>query len=67
MRRRHSRDQWLAWLTEQRQSGVTVSAFCRQNQISEKSFYAWRRKLAGLLSSSAKYRPMRVTSVLALP
>jgi len=38
---------WRAKLDEQRQSGLQVRAFCRAKSISEPSFYAWRRLLAG--------------------
>ncbi len=65
MRRRHSRDQWLAWLSEQRRSNLTVSEFCQRNGISEKSFYVWRKKLAGGSNSpkdslSATFVPVSV-------
>ena len=37
---------WRLVLDEQAESGMTVRAFCRQEGISEPSFYAWRRELA---------------------
>ena len=37
---------WRLVLDEQAKSGLTVRAFCRQEGISEPSFYAWRRELA---------------------
>lgn len=37
---------WRRMLDEQRQSGLSVRAFCRARSISEPSFYAWRRALA---------------------
>jgi transposase-like protein len=48
--RRHGGAQWLAWLREQPESGLSVSAFCRKKGISENSFYVWRRKLANELA-----------------
>ena len=45
MRRNYSREQWSAWLSEQRDSGVAVSEFCKQKGIPEGSFYHWRKKL----------------------
>ena len=49
-RRRYSREQWLEWLSEHRGSGLSVSSFCEQKGVSEKSFYVWRRKLAAELA-----------------
>ena len=46
MRRRYSVDEWTSWITEQRVGSLTVSEFCRQKGLSEKSFYGWRRKLS---------------------
>jgi len=36
---------WRSMVKQQRQGGLTVRAFCREQGISEPSFYAWRRKL----------------------
>lgn len=36
---------WRLAVAEQHQSGLTVSEFCRQQSLSQPSFYAWRRKL----------------------
>jgi transposase-like protein len=43
--RRHSAEQWSAWIDEQRDSGQTIAAFCGSIGVSENSFYVWRRKL----------------------
>lgn len=61
-RRRYSRQQWLAWLNEQPDSGLSVVAFCREKGISQKSFYAWRRKLADdlKLATSPVFVPVSV-------
>lgn len=45
MRRNYSREQWSAWLAEQRDSGVPVSQFCLQKGIPQGSYYHWRKKL----------------------
>lgn len=37
---------WRLVLDEQAASGLSVRAFCRQEGISEPSYYAWRRELA---------------------
>ena len=38
--------EWRALLGEQRGSGESVRAFCRQRQLRETSFYRWRREIA---------------------
>ncbi|MDB4650200.1 transposase [Pirellulaceae bacterium] len=37
---------WRLVLDEQAASGLSVRAFCRQEGISEPSYYAWRKELA---------------------
>ena len=44
-RRRYSAEKWSAWIDEQRDSGLTIAAFCGVIGVSENSFYVWRRKL----------------------
>lgn len=36
---------WRLLVAEQRRCGLSVRAFCRQQAISEPSFYAWRKEL----------------------
>lgn len=36
---------WRSMVDQQRQAGQTVRAFCREKDLSEPSFYAWRRAL----------------------
>jgi hypothetical protein len=36
---------WRSVFDKHRRSGLSVRAFCRQEKISEPSFYAWRRTL----------------------
>lgn len=45
LRRRRDAQQWRALLAQQAVSGLSVAAFCRQQALSEASFYAWRRRL----------------------
>ena len=45
MRQRFSREQWVQWLDEFQQTGLSVPDFCARKRISSKSFYRWRRKL----------------------
>lgn len=39
-------ERWRAIIEQQRQSGLGVSAFCRQRSIPTSSFFCWRRKLS---------------------
>lgn len=48
MRRRFTQQQWLDWIEEQSRSGLSVTEFCRQKNVGQKSFYLWRKKLAEL-------------------
>jgi transposase-like protein len=43
---------WRLVLDEHRHSGLGVKAFCRQQEISEALFYAWRRKIQNRDSQS---------------
>ena len=42
---RQSRDKWPEIISEQNTSGLSVSAYCRQQGINEKTFYNWRKNL----------------------
>ena len=44
MKQRMTKDQWLELLAEQKQSGLSIAAFCRSKNIVAKSFYNHRRK-----------------------
>ncbi len=37
---------WRRLLRQWRRSGLTVRAFCAEHQVSEPSFYSWRRSIA---------------------
>lgn len=37
---------WRSTLTRQAASGLSVRAFCRQEELAESAFYAWRRTIA---------------------
>lgn len=37
---------WRELLTQQRRSGMSVTAFCRRHDLSAASFYGWRQRLA---------------------
>jgi hypothetical protein len=38
---------WAELIRQQGQSNVTVSAFCREQGVSDQSFYSWRKRLLG--------------------
>ena len=39
------RDHWRRLMNEQEASGKSVRVFCREKDVSEFSFYSWRRRL----------------------
>lgn len=39
------REHWRQLVTEQEKSGKSVRAFCRERELGEYSFYAWRQRL----------------------
>jgi putative transposase len=38
---------WAELIGEQQQSGLSVTAFCREHGFSDQTFYNWRKRLAG--------------------
>ena len=38
---------WSELIRQQRQSGLSVTAFCREHGFSDQTFYNWRKRLAG--------------------
>jgi hypothetical protein len=52
------RELWRQRIAQQKNSGQTVRAFCREHQFSEYSFYAWRRQL-----DSSSDKPIRFALV----
>lgn len=44
---------WSGVMTDQRSSGLSVAQFCRDRQLNQASFYAWRRKLATARSTGS--------------
>lgn len=45
MSTRYSAEEWLVWLEEYRQSGLSVKQFCDLLEVSVATFYNWQRKL----------------------
>jgi len=44
-------DQWRQRMERQRASKMTVAAFCREEGVSQATFYAWKRKLGGSMAA----------------
>ena len=42
--REYRASQWAECLKEQRNSGMTIRAWCEENNVGEKAFYYWQRK-----------------------
>ena len=38
-------DSWRGRIAEQEQSGISVGRFCREQRLTEASFYGWRKRL----------------------
>ena len=38
---------WAELVRQQQQSGLSVTAFCRQHGFSDQTFYNWRKRLSG--------------------
>lgn len=51
---------WRRVLQQWRGSGLSVREFCRQQQVSEARFYAWRRTLQRRAAEAAPFIPVRV-------
>jgi len=45
---------WRGIVRDQASSGLSAAAFCRQSQISQASFYAWRRRLRNPASNTGQ-------------
>jgi len=46
-RRRRSASEWRRLIDQHCRSGQTVKAFCAKHDVSQASFYSWRRHLGG--------------------
>jgi hypothetical protein len=52
---------WRTRVRQWRRSGLAVRAYCEEHELSEQSFYAWRRTLAGRDAEPVRFVPVRVT------
>ena len=65
MAQRRSMDReghWRSLMSKQEASGMSISAFCRQHEVPESSFYNWKRKLKQRRREDASTREDKVTS-----
>ncbi len=68
-RRRKDREQyWRGVIRDQKASGLSISAFCREREVPAASFFSWRRKLADRRradereNTAAKFVPIELPS-----
>ena len=54
MKRKHSVEQIIRILAEMEKSGLKVSDACRPHQITEQTYYRWRKKYGGMEVSEAR-------------
>ncbi len=53
---------WRRMMRQWRRSGRSIRAFCAQQQLSEPSFYAWRRTIAQRDAEATRFLPVRVVA-----
>ena len=54
MKRSKFAEAQIAFILRQAEEGTAVAEVCRKSGISEATFYAWRKKYAGLMPSEMK-------------
>ena len=54
MSRQERLENWTTRIMACRSSGMTVRAWCRENGLSEKTYYYWQRRLFQTLSEQQK-------------
>jgi putative transposase len=54
MKRSKFTEAQIAFFLRQAEEGIAVAEVCRKTGISEATFYAWRKKYAGLMPSEMK-------------
>ncbi len=62
-RRNVERDQhWRGVIRDQETSGLSISAFCREREVSAASFFSWRRRLThrDQEDTAAKFVPLEL-------
>lgn len=59
------RSRWSSLILEQRGSGQTVEAFCRERDLTTSQFYTWGKRLRG--SAPARFLEVQVANPAARP
>ncbi|OLQ83932.1 hypothetical protein BIT28_19355 [Photobacterium proteolyticum] len=62
MTREEKHDLWNERLQNQKESSLTIAAWCEQNQIVQSQFYYWQKKL-----TSSVHEPDSVVVPLSMP
>jgi hypothetical protein len=57
---------WRRIVKDQPTSGLSIQAWCKQQRVTEASFYAWRRKLSGT-AEAAQLVAVEVRGGAAVP
>ena len=52
------REQWRRLIAEAARSGTSIREFCRQRQVTEPQFYAWRARFNGKVHGTARRRAL---------
>ncbi len=52
-------NEWRQRLKRQRMSGLSISEFCRRENLSPHTFHSWRRKLPAAAGEPSAVRPAR--------
>jgi hypothetical protein len=52
--------QWRRWISEWRDSGLSVLAYCSRRGLNPSSFYAWRRTLERRAAEQAAFVPVHI-------
>lgn len=58
---------WRRQVGRWRNSGLSARAFCAEQGLSEASFYAWRRTLAGREAAAVRFVPLTVRPEVRTP
>ena len=56
------RELWRQRVAQQKDSGQTVRAFCREHKLSEYSFYWWRRQLSASAEQPIRFALVEATT-----
>lgn len=60
MTRSKKAEMWRRQVEGHGKSGLSIGAYCRQQELSEASFYYWRRKLELASSAAVEFIPVTI-------